>query len=254
MLPGLAWAVVRLAGWERGVLVQLLAFTPYVAGWALLPAVLAPATRRWWAGGVAAAVAVTLAVCVLPRALPADRGPAGGVELRVMSANLLLGSADPAAIVGAVRSGDVAVLAVQEFTPAARAALTGAGLDALLPYSSLAAEAGASGSALYSRFPVTAAGSRRNGGGFLQAYAMVQPPGAGPMVVESAHPRAPSEIAILTYWHADLAAEPRADPAGPPRILLGDFNATLDHSSLQSLIAHGYRDAGNATGHGFRTT
>jgi endonuclease/exonuclease/phosphatase family metal-dependent hydrolase len=200
---------------------------------------------------VAALAAAALAVCVLPRAVPDhDRGPSAGVPLTVMTANLLFGTADPAAVVELVRDHDVAVLAVQELTPAAREALRAAGLDTLLPYLSAADEAGASGSGLYARFPITAASSRRNGGGFRQAYATVQPPGAGPLLVESAHPRAPSEVSLAKIWRDDLAAEPRPDPDGAPRILLGDFNATLDHAPLRALIAHGYRDAADADGSG----
>ena len=51
-----------------------------------------------------------------------------------MSVNLRLGQADPASIVDLVRTRDVDVLTLQEFTPAAEAALAGAGLTALLPY------------------------------------------------------------------------------------------------------------------------
>jgi endonuclease/exonuclease/phosphatase (EEP) superfamily protein YafD len=255
LLPGLIWAVIRLGGWERGPLVQLFAFTPYVAAWSWLPAVLALATRRWTVGGIALAVAVALTVSVLPRALPArDRGPADGVRLSVMTSNMLFGNADPATIVQLVRDHDVAVLAVQEFTPDGREALAKAGLDDLLPYSSLADEPGASGSGVYSRFPVTATGDRRNGGGFRQAYATVRPPGAGPVIVESAHPLAPWSVRVIDDWRADLAAQPKPDPKGTPRILLGDFNATLDHGPLRDLIAAGYRDAAAATGKGLART
>jgi endonuclease/exonuclease/phosphatase family metal-dependent hydrolase len=95
---------------------------------------------------------------------------------------------------------------------------------------------------------------RPNSTGFRQAFATIQPPGAGPLLVESVHPQAPFDTSVVKYWRADLAAEPRADPTGPPRILIGDFNATLDHAALRDLISSGYRDAGDATGHGFRTT
>jgi endonuclease/exonuclease/phosphatase family metal-dependent hydrolase len=37
---------------------------------------------------------------------------------------------------------------------------------------------------------------------------------------------------------------------GPVRVLLGDFNATLDHGGLRELIATGYRDAAEVTGQG----
>src|SRR4051812_36593779 len=68
--PGLLWAILRLSGWERGWLVQLLAYTPYVAAWSVLPLILALATRRWTAAAVALIVVATFAMIVLPRAFP----------------------------------------------------------------------------------------------------------------------------------------------------------------------------------------
>jgi endonuclease/exonuclease/phosphatase family metal-dependent hydrolase len=255
MLPGAAWALIRFFGWERGIAVQLLAFTPYVAAWALVPALIALLSRRWLAGALAVVAAALLAVAVLPRALAdGDQGPATGVGLNVLTFNLLGGDADAATLVGLVRDHGVAVLALQEFTPDMQARLSDAGLDTLLPYSSPAAEFGTTGSAVYSRFPVTAAGSRRNGGGFLQAYGTIQPPGAGPVQIESAHPVAPYSVEILADWRDDLRNQPRADPNRSPRILLGDFNATLDHRELRRLISSGYRDAADAAGAGLSGT
>jgi endonuclease/exonuclease/phosphatase family metal-dependent hydrolase len=256
LLPGAAWAVTRLGGWERGVLVQLFAFTPYAAAWSFVPLLVALLCRRRLAAAVAAVAAAMLVVCVLPRALPyQDRGPTAGLALHVMTGNMLVGGADPATIVRLVRDNDVAVLALQEYTASAKAALTAAGLDQLLPYSSLALPSSTdheftTGSALYSRYPVSSPGVRHNGGGFQQAYGTIQPPGAGPLVVESAHPLAPFAVSALQNWRTDLEDEPPADPDGPPRILLGDFNSTLDHQPLRSLIAHGYRDAADADGKG----
>jgi endonuclease/exonuclease/phosphatase family metal-dependent hydrolase len=70
------------------------------------------------------------------------------------------------------------------------------------------------------------------------------------VIVESAHPLAPCCLESLRDWRADLEAEPRPDASGPPRILLGDFNATLDHQPLRALIARGYRDAADVEGVG----
>ena len=51
---GLAlWAAVRLSGLDDWYpMVQLLAFTPYVAAFAVLPLVVTLALRRWWAAAV----------------------------------------------------------------------------------------------------------------------------------------------------------------------------------------------------------
>jgi endonuclease/exonuclease/phosphatase family metal-dependent hydrolase len=251
VLPGLAWAVLRLLGAERGWLVQLFAFTPYVAAWAWIPPILALAARKWLVAAVAAVAATLLTGCVLPRALAdEDRGPAAGVRLTVMTINLFIGQADPAAVVELVRKRDVAILAVQEFTTAAGNGLTAAGLDELFPYHALAADepAGTTGSGLYSRYPITGSGSERGAGGNLQAYATIHAPGAAPLAVESAHPLAPYAKSVLGLWQQDLDDEPMRS------ILLGDFNSTLDHAPVRALIRRGYRDAADTVGKGLLAT
>lgn len=252
--PGLGWAAVRIAGLEVGPLVQLIAFTPYVAGWAAVPMLLALALRRWWPAGVAAVALVILAAAVLPRAFPDDPPTVAGPTVRVMTANLLAGAADPAALLDLVRTGRVDLLAVQEFTPQAGAELDRLGLAALLPHRELNPEPGTTGSGLYSRFPLRDGGVRRNPGGFTQAYARVEVPSAAPLLVESAHPAAPYALSALAAWRSDLRGQPPADPDGPPRILAGDFNATLDHALLRRLIATGYVDAAASTGAGLAGT
>ncbi|GAB2917933.1 endonuclease/exonuclease/phosphatase family protein [Micromonospora polyrhachis] len=252
--PALIWAALRITGFDRGPLVPLLAFTPYVAGWTVVPVALALALRRWWAAGVAVLTAVALIGVVAPRAL-ADNDPLpGGSTLRVLTANLLVGVADPAAVVELVRAHRVDVLAVQEFTPEAQAALDRHGLADLLPHRQLNAEVGSPGSGLYARFPLSAGGTRTNDGGFTQAYATVHMPDAPAVLVESAHPCAPYEHQQLRCWHTDLDRQPRATPDGPLRILAGDFNATLDHAPLRALLDTGYVDAAAAAGVGLTGT
>ncbi|GAA2611848.1 endonuclease/exonuclease/phosphatase family protein [Paractinoplanes durhamensis] len=254
VVPALVWLVLRVGGWERGLLVQLMAFTPYVALWSLVPTVLAVGFRRWPTAAVAFAIVLAFAVLVMPRARTSDQGPSQGVELHVMTSNMRIGGADPATIVRLVRENKVDVLALQEFSPSGRRGLEKNGLLELLPYSSLGDEPGASGSGIYSRFPLTGAGDRRYGGGFRQAYGTIQPLGAGPVLFESVHPRAPVTLPENRLWQADLAEEPQPEADGPPRVLLGDFNATLDHRSMRKLVDAGYRDAGDATGTGLVTT
>ncbi|MET0414975.1 MAG: endonuclease/exonuclease/phosphatase family protein, partial [Actinoplanes sp.] len=129
----------------------------------------------------------------------------------------------------------------------------------LLPYQARAAEPGATGSGLYSRYPMTTQGSRRGADtaeqeGNQQTYATIQPPGAGEVFVESVHPMAPYSGSALPSWRRDLADLPRADPNGTPRILLGDFNSTLDHEAVRKVIAGGYRDVADVTGKGLSGT
>lgn len=251
-----AWAAIRLLGWERGPLVQMFAFTPYVAGAALVLLALALVVRRWRAAAVAALAVLALAGAVLPRALPTDPGPdhPDGRVLRVLTANLQLGEADPETLAGMVRDHRVDVLALQEFTAAAESALDQAGLADELPYRRTNPIDGSPGSAIYSRYRLDDSGVRRNIGGFTQAYATVDVPDGEPVLVESVHPCAPYSIRSLSCWWPDLAAQPAATPDGPIRILAGDFNATLDHVALRRLLDTGYRDAAAAVGAGLIPT
>ena len=156
---------------------------------------------------------------VLPRWIgsgnPASAG--SGPAIRVLTANLLFGRADPEAMLALVRDHQVDVLTLQEYTMDAEAALDRAGIAALLPYRESHPAGGGSGSAVYARFPLHDGGVRTNPCGFLQAYAIAAVPGARPVVVESAHPAAPSDMDNLDCWRADLAGQPGADDAPATR-------------------------------------
>ncbi|MEU5673628.1 endonuclease/exonuclease/phosphatase family protein [Micromonospora sp. NPDC047762] len=254
--PTALWAGARLLGLDRGPLVQALAFTPYVAGVSVLVLALALALRRWWPAAVAALAAVALLGAVAPRALANPQPSAAGPTVRLLTANLLAGAGDARTLVELVRRHQVDVLTVQEFTPDAQAALDQLGLATLLPHRQLNPEIGTPGSGLYSRWPITDGGVRRNleGWGFSQAYATVSVPGGPPVRVESAHPSAPYALDQVGAWRADLTAQPPATPDGGLRILAGDFNATLDHGPLRALLRSGYVDAADATGAGLTGT
>ncbi|WP_262281482.1 endonuclease/exonuclease/phosphatase family protein [Micromonospora sp. MA102] len=253
--PVVAWAALRLAGLERGPLVQAVAFTPYVAAAALAPVVLALALRRRAPAVVAALAALALVAAVAPRVVRDDRPTADGPALRLLTANLLKGGADPARLVELVRAHRVDVLTVQEFTPEIAAELDRLGLATLLPYRVLNPEVGTTGSGLYARHPLTGTGWRRNEGfQFTQAYGTVAVPGAPPLRVESAHPAAPYAVDVVPDWWTDLRTQPPATPRGGLSILAGDFNATLDHAPLRDLIDTGYVDAADAAGAGLSGT
>jgi len=55
-------------------------------------------------------------------------------------------------------------------------------------------------------------------------------------------------------WRDELRSLPRATTDGELRLLIGDFNATLDHHELRALVASGYRDAADTAGVGLDGT
>jgi endonuclease/exonuclease/phosphatase family metal-dependent hydrolase len=113
---------------------------------------------------------------------------------------------------------------------------------------------GTEGSGLFSRYPLRDDGLRTQRSGFTQARATLSVPGAADIAVESAHPCAPSSPAMVACWRADLADEPVATPRAGLRVLVGDFNSTLDHTAFRRLIATGYRDAADVRGRGLAPT
>ncbi|WP_063819131.1 endonuclease/exonuclease/phosphatase family protein [Herbidospora cretacea] len=246
------WTVLRLIPADVGFLwVQLVAFTPYVASLAFLPVGLALLTRRWAAASVALVVCLVLAVLVVPRMLGEGAASGGGgPRLRILSVNLLVGGVPGDEVVRLVREVRADVVAFQELTPAAVAAMEQAGVGALLPHQVTEARPGTGGSGIYSRFPAAKVGLL-DFGGFGQLVGRLEVEGTSVEVV-SVHPCAPYVATSHRCWGDGLDALPRA--GGTTRILAGDFNATLDHARVRDLLDSGYRDAADLTGDGLRTT
>ncbi|WP_433216142.1 endonuclease/exonuclease/phosphatase family protein [Dactylosporangium sp. CS-047395] len=255
-IPFVIWAVFRVFGLDSGFpTVQLIAFTPYVAAASLVPLLVAVLTKRVWPALITAIATVALAACVLPRWISdTSPEPQDGPGLRVLSVNMLMGGADASTIVGLVQRLDVDLVALQEYTPEAKAALNSAGLDAVLPNAVSYPRPGVTGSAVYSRFPVTDLGYRQFPSTFGQAQAGVAVPGAKDVRVESAHPCAPATAHGAGCWERDILQEPAATPDGPVNLLIGDFNATLDHEKFRALLDTGYRDAADVAGAGFEAS
>lgn len=250
---GLAgWALIRLIGYDWWFPVaQLISVTPYVTVIALVGTAVLAVARRWRALAVAGAATAVLVACIVPRVLP-DPGSGGdGPTLRVASVNVFIGGTDPVQILQQVREQRVDLLAVQEMTPQWLEAAQEAGIADVLPERIAVPEYGAGGSALFSRLPLTQTGAYLNAQGwFQQAYGTITVPGALPVRLESVHAASPYSAAMTPDWRTTLRKAPPATPEGTPQILLGDFNATLDHSLLRDLIGTGYRDAAEATGKG----
>jgi endonuclease/exonuclease/phosphatase (EEP) superfamily protein YafD len=247
-----AWALVRLTGADRlpgfAVLaVPPLSLTPYIAAAAPLPILVAASLRQWRATVLAGVAAAGLAVAVLPRALPAGQPHAAGPNLKVLAANLMFSQADPQRVVDLVRRTGADLLSVEEFTQDAADEFDRRGLTAMLPYHVLDARWGPDGSGLYSRYPLRAL-PPQPGAGMSMPNAEVTLPGGRRVLVTVVHPLPPIKNQYGS-WHHDLTGLPSPAP-GEVRLLLGDFNATLDHWLLRSILGRGYADAADQTGHG----
>jgi len=155
------------------------------------------------------------------------------------------------ALVALVRERDVEVLSVEELTPGLARKLDAAGLSELLPDRELATGRSAQGSGLYSQFELTGVSVTSPVGGFPLITARPIIPGAVPVEAGSVHTTPPTVASAS--WSRDLDALPPAGE-GPPRILLGDFNATLDQSEFRDLLGRGYADAGATLGNGLEPT
>ena len=237
----------------------LLALTPIAAGAALFVALLAALLRRPTTAAVALVAGLVLGGLVLPRAFddgetPVAAGP-GSAPVVVATVNLQFGRGDPAAVVALVREQKVDVLGLQELTPDAERRLVAAGLLAELPFVESRAQRGAGGTGLVSRHPLAPSGLVLRPGEFSQVTARVLAP-PGPVDVVVAHPSAPVFRSDPAGWAREIADLPGpASAADPPRLVIGDLNATLDHRPLRALLAPGiWRDAGSVLGDGLRGT
>ena len=255
-LPWVLWAVVRTFGLDAGYpLVAMIAFTPYAAVTSLVPVAVALVAREWVVAAVAALALVALVLAVAPRALGGDSAAAGaeGQRLVVMSANLRFGEADVARVLALAREHDVDLLSLQELTPDAVRRLDAAGARTLLPGRALAARSRAAGTGLMARRPLRLL-VEPIAEGRAQLRASLELAGGEELRVVAVHPFPPVSRRSEPAWHEVLRALPDARDGGHRHILLGDFNATLDHRELRRVIDRGYADAADATGQGLRPT
>lgn len=249
--PGAYWFVVLTA-------VVGYALPGYVVALVLLALLRrrAPSgTRRWYtAGAVLALVGTLFQVAIAAPAYVGDHA-SGEPDLTVMTLNLREGRADAAETVSLVRGHEVGLLVLQEVTPAARGRLRSAGLDELLPYVGGEAGDGSAGTMVFSAYPLS--GEReiasRNGAWRIEVDGPRRP-----FVLFAVHTSQPLELPA--EWAKDWRAVNRAVSeivAGYPRMVVGDFNATLDHRPVRDLLAldrNGLVDAAEQANAGWQPT
>jgi endonuclease/exonuclease/phosphatase (EEP) superfamily protein YafD len=253
VVPVALWALVRALGLDGGgLVVPLLAFTPFALIASFFLAGIAAALRNWAAAVVAGFATVCLAVAVLPRAIGDGTVNAAGHEtFSVVSANIHRGTSDPADLVALVERLHPDLLAVQELTPSFVRRFAAAGIGRALPSHALVVFPGrpkVPGVGLYARLPLRRFGPHDN----QRVSAAVRLPDGRLVRVTDVHPHTPKP-GHIGEWRDALEAMPAAG-TGSPRVLLGDFNATLDQVELRDVVDRGYRDAADVAGKGLEPT
>jgi endonuclease/exonuclease/phosphatase family metal-dependent hydrolase len=253
VVPVALWALVRVLGLDGGsLIVPLLAFTPYALIAAFFLAGIAAALSNWTAAAVAGLATLLLGAAVLPRAIgDGTVDPAGHETIGVVSANIHRGTSDPAALVALVERLHPDLLAVQELTPSFVRRFAAAGIGRALPNHVLEVfpeMPKLPGVGIYSRLPLRRFGPHDN----HRVSAAVRLPDGRLIRVTDVHPHTPKP-GHIGEWRASLEAMPSAG-RGTPRVLLGDFNATLDQAELRVVVDRGYRDAGDVAGKGLEPT
>ncbi|KUI46205.1 endonuclease [Mycobacterium sp. GA-1199] len=249
-----AGLVSRYLPVDNEVVLVLAAASPYLTITAIASMVLFAVARRWAATIVAAALCVVMLAVLAPRYLGPEETGVPTVALRVLTANLGMGGAEPRAVV-ALAASAADVLVVQEMTPQAAEAMSAAGLDTVFGHRVIDPRPLADGIGVWSRHPIVTSGA-------VAGYRMpmlntrIRVPGVRfDVSVLAVHLAAPL-VQPLRSFADDIARLPEtlralAHSAGSGAVIVaGDLNATYDMKPFRQLLDEGYRDAAEQAGAG----
>lgn len=247
--PWLLVAAVRIFALDFSwPLTALVAFTPQTLLTLVIPVVCTLLLRARWAMLVLVVTAAALVLTIVPRTVSDTQPRATGKSVQLLTANLRKGHADMRALAEMIRSSGAEIVTLQEAEPRNIAELRASGLRRSLPHVVAQSSDGRWANWTLSRWPLKASSNRSYLSGRWPA---IEIPALG-LELNNFHSYSPTTPARTSEWHAGLASLPSAD--GELRVISGDFNATLDHRSLRSVLGRGYRDAGDETGNGLRWT
>ncbi|MBA8795866.1 endonuclease/exonuclease/phosphatase (EEP) superfamily protein YafD [Friedmanniella endophytica] len=254
-LPSDTWVMITSFS-DYGLLSYAVAGVAAVVG---IAARRRPATLA--VGGLVLALAAVHASWLLPRfagrgldasgALAGRPAAAGDPGFRLLSLNMELGHADPAAVTDAAAAADVVVLT--EATKPTVSTLAAGAFGARFPHRTpnTLPWSGAAGTAVFSRYPLTDV--RALPGLVHQTWAVtVRLPDADPVTVVGVHPARP-----YLGGHDWLGEQQRLRELVPPGervVVAGDFNAVDSHRPIRALRAAGYRSSTELAAAGWQPT
>ncbi len=239
------------AGW----LIGISAIAPYLMLGGPLALIGFAINRSWFGAAVATALTVAAVLTQLPLYV-ATSGPRDSVKVVAMTANLRMGHGSAAAVVGAVGSHHVDILALEELTLPERQRLDAAGLNRVLPYSVSDPRPGAGGVGLWSRYRLTGRTARAYVNLSLVSAKVTFPGTQRTTQLLALHMPGPWPEPAGS-WLANIGRLPSVlhDFGGHGAVLVGgDFNATQDVGQFRHLLVDGYRDAAEQSGAGITRT
>jgi endonuclease/exonuclease/phosphatase family metal-dependent hydrolase len=250
-------AGARLAGLDEASSLLLLAdgLTPLLGPTALVALGIGLQQRRWTLTILSAATAGMFLWSALPGiGVPVRVRPRGETSplLRLFSANVHSSNPDLGPIAREILVAAPDLVALQEVDPDGATGLRRSGVFARFPYSVTEIRYGASGIALWSRFPL--AESRVLDVGGIPAISATVVRGARRLRLLIVHAIGPVGDGRVR-WKAQLRRideEIRREQR--PLVVAGDFNATRYHPSFRRLLSDGLADAHERRGRGWATT
>ena len=201
---------------------------------------------------VLCAVATVVQVAALAPRWVAAPVPATSGSFTVLALNSRLGYADPAEVARTAAAADVVVL-TEVTRPQARA-LEVTGFSQQFPHRSEGRlpAAGAAGTAVFSRFPITRTERLAPDLNHQNWVCTVTVPGVGPVQVVAVHPARPYRGG--SRWLPEQRILQDTLPTSGLRVLVGDFNAVASHPTQRALRDAGWRTAVDQTGAGWAPT
>ena len=256
MTEGIGWFALTAIGvttvlpWLRRVRGRLATVVRSLSPWAAIPAIplafLAARRDRRALAGTAGAVAVIAAASTVPlvRRRRQPRATARTDPLSIVHANLLFDNMRMADVARLLERLDADVLTFSEYTPHHAHVLREAPVAAAYPHRIEMPAALASGTALWSRYPV-APGDPPPTRHHTVVGDVAGPAGTVRIIV--VHTQSP--VAHHRQWSDDLSSLALVDSVRPA-VMMGDFNAAWWHPEFRQLLATGWRDVHQILGRG----
>ncbi|HUS44218.1 MAG TPA: endonuclease/exonuclease/phosphatase family protein [Ilumatobacteraceae bacterium] len=238
------------AGTTNVAVVQSL--TPYL-GVALVPVI----AVAFWRGRlilvtVASSIAVAILVLAAPLAFP-DPQPAVAADstgLRVASLNLWYENTRIDEVDDVLAAIDADVVVFSEYTADHRKVLQASALADTYPERTDRAGRGATGVAIWSRWPLRIDDTIETFNESLDVT-VTGPDGVARIVAM----HMPTPLVDFDAWRADLATAAQIGRgAAGPTLLIGDLNSSYWHPDFRQLLDAGFVDANAAAGSGFSTS